>query len=158
MTLTVYVGGVFDHFHNGHKELFKDIQTLCGFSINLIVAVNSDSFVEHYRERVPEGLQDEKTRVRNVKDFVEDNFLHSKVFLMRKHEDQKKHLLDYKVDAVYHGTDWLEDSLYRQFGVTKEGLQKNKIIFFYTDRRTGKSSAEERPLCSKCHGKGVCPG
>jgi len=144
---TVYVGGTFDRFHDGHKEIFYDLKAMFGEELKVVVAVNSDAFVKSY---APEKkVQDEDKRMFTVEEYVYDFFPYKKVdvYLMPSFETQKTLLEVINPDFVYHGTDWTGEStpsIYEQFGVTKDWCEMNEIVFIYTDRRAEVSSTALR--------------
>ena len=137
----IYVGGSFDCFHDGHRELLRDAYKIVGVEGRILVAVNSDAFFKRYKGFEP--ADDETTRLMNVTEYLSLLTDNSATFLIEQ-EEQVDVLLDLQPDFIIHGTDWLGESLAKNFGISLEWLEENNILLIYTDRRSGMSSSLER--------------
>lgn len=51
--MIVYTGGTFDLFHAGHALLLRRCRALAGPDGRVVVALNTDDFVEHYKGKAP---------------------------------------------------------------------------------------------------------
>ena len=52
-----YTQGVYDMFHIGHLNLLNNAKAMCEY---LIVGINSDQLVEHYKYKVPVVGEEER--------------------------------------------------------------------------------------------------
>ena len=53
MGLRIYTGGTFDLFHIGHLNLLKRCSQIAGTDGQVIVALNTDEFIENYKGKKP---------------------------------------------------------------------------------------------------------
>lgn len=139
MRRTILAGGVFDFYHQGHKDLIDKCRHIIGDG-QVVIMVNSDEFVKSYKGVAP--AQDEITRVNQVRSHPEVNT----AFILPCHNDQKRILDEWRPTMVAHGTDWTGEGLYVQFGITKEWLDERNILFVYVDRTPGISSSQLRAM------------
>lgn len=51
--MIVYTGGTFDLFHAGHVDLLRRCRALAGPGGRVVVALNTDDFVERYKGKAP---------------------------------------------------------------------------------------------------------
>lgn len=140
----VYTGGTFDLFHEGHLELLEACHRIAGKDGRVIVAVNTDEFIERFKGRKP--VQSTRERVKMLQsckyvDFVWENFGEENstktIDAWNEHFDG---LAD--IDIVAIGSDWAGRDYYGQMGFTKEWLDERNIILIYVDRRTGQSTTK----------------
>lgn len=135
----IYVGGTFDMFHAGHKELLDDARKIVGLEGKIIVAVNSDEFVKQYKGITP--AWDEANRGWAIQDYLRGtNHL---IYIVSYHQ-QADLLSQTQPDFVLHGTDWTGPDLAKNFGVDYDWFTERGILFVYTDRRAGVSSTQLR--------------
>lgn len=136
----IYVGGTFDLFHIGHLELLREAAKFG----KVVVALNSDAFVERYKGKKPiMSLYERAELVGSCK------FVHS-VIENIGNEDSTKTIENLesgsggnlKVIAIVHGDDWIGDALYKQMGITHEWLHKKMISMIYVPRTTGISTTK----------------
>jgi glycerol-3-phosphate cytidylyltransferase len=161
--VNIYTGGTFDLFHEGHLELLEACKRLSGAFGKVIVAVNTDEFIERFKGRKP--VQSTAERIKMLKackyvDYVIENF---------GEEDSTKTIDSVKdikvemglnggfvnedlwpvlgpVDVVAIGTDWAGRDYYGQMGFTKQWLDERNIILVYIDRRTGQSTTNLKQI------------
>ncbi len=129
----VYVGGCFDVLHQGHVFLLKESKKL---GDNLIVAINSDKFIEEYKGRPAVYSENERLEIIKAIKYVDD------AFIMHEWKDQPGHLLRLNISIITHGEDWKGDSLVKQLGITKEFMVENNIELKYIPLIQGISSTE----------------
>jgi cytidyltransferase-like protein len=140
----VYVGGTFDCFHEGHSELLDVAIRVAGVDGTVIVAVNSDSFVQRHKGIV---LQDNQTvRVTNVKRFTNGSVATVTCVLLNDDEQQLSYLDTFCPDFVLHGEDWSGKALCERYHMTYEWLNSRGITLLFTPRTTGQSSTRLREL------------
>jgi cytidyltransferase-like protein len=51
--LRVYTGGTFDLFHAGHVNFLKRCHEIAGIAGQVIVSLNTDSFIQEYKTKPP---------------------------------------------------------------------------------------------------------
>lgn len=136
----VYTGGTFDLFHIGHVQLLAACRKIAGPDGKVIVAVNEDEFVEHFKGIKPTlSLNDRMDVVRACRhvDRVVPNFGWSDSKVVIEGEGP--------IDFIAIGDDWAPPKdYYSQMGFTKEWLNENQITLVYVDRNTGMSSTTIR--------------
>lgn len=142
----VYVGGTFDLFHEGHEELLDVAAKIAGDEGQVIVAVNSDRFVERHKNVVP--ALNEVERVKDVELYMA--YLGgvygctSEVIILNNDNEQKKNLSFYVPDFMLHGGDWTGEKVCERYGVTSDWLHTLGITLIYKDRVPDISSTELR--------------
>lgn len=129
----IYVGGAFDLFHNGHVRLLEKAKLIADY---VIVAVNGDSFIETYKQVIPVYNEYERLEIVSSCRFVDH------AFIMKRWDDQIKHISILKPNFILHGDDWKGDSLIKQLGLTKEFLEENRIELRYVPYTKSISTTE----------------
>lgn len=128
-------------FHEGHIELLEACRRMAGDGM-VIVAVNTDEFIERFKGRPP--VQSTRERVAMLKacryvDHVWENFGEEESIKTIDHWNEHfQGLAD--IDIVAIGSDWAGRDYYGQMGFTKEWLDERNIVLVYVDRRTGQST------------------
>ena len=150
---TVYTGGTFDLFHEGHVEMLEACARMAGPNGLVVVGLNTDEFVTRYKGTPP--LMDYRQRAllllscRHVDVVVpntgeEDSkitieMLESTVWNSEEPEDHETRWVGLP-DIVAIGDDWACRDYYKQMGFTKQWLDEKRIVLVYVDRRTGEST------------------
>ncbi len=129
----IYVGGCFDVLHQGHIHLLKESRNLGDY---LVVAVNSDKFIEQYKKKPAVYSENERLEIIKAIKYVDE------AFIMHRWEDQPGHILRLNISIITHGDDWKGDSLIKQLGITKEFMDEHKIELKYIPLIQGVSSTE----------------
>lgn len=139
-----YIGGTFDLFHAGHVELFWKAKNIVK---TLVVGLNTDEFAKRYKRPTIMTLQ-ERMKVVSSCRYVD------RVIVNHGDEDSKPAILDSGARVVFHGDDWMGESLYSQMGLSKEWLVLNAIEMIYLPYTKGISSTdiEQRVL----YANGAC--
>lgn len=120
MGLRVYNGGTFDLFHWGHVEMLRRCKELAGDG-ELIVAVNTDEFVERYKGKRPVMDLGERIAVVESCRWVDE------VVVNYGDEDSRPVILDARADLVVTGSDWIGRDYMKQMSFTQEWLEKNNV-------------------------------
>lgn len=135
----IYTGGTFDLFHEGHLELLEACHRLAGKDGRVIVALNTDEFIERFKFNRPiMAFAERKKMLEACKyvDYVVPNVgeENSTITIDKWNKD------NYPIDVVAIGSDWAGRDYYGQMGFTKEYLDERNLILIYIDRRTGQST------------------
>jgi|SRR6478752_4820390 len=107
----------------------------------VIVALNSDEFIERFKHRKPVQTYRERKLMLESCRYVDQ------VVGNIGEEDSTK-TIDYTsslfgdIDIVAIGSDWAGRDYYGQMGFTKEWLDERNIVLVYVDRRTGQSTTK----------------
>lgn len=112
-----YCGGTFDLLHPGHIEFLKWAKET--YSV-VVVALNSDDFVERYKGKTTQSFEDRKCMLeacRYVDRVVENVY----------GEDSKPTVLSQRPTHIVNGSDWSRDRLLKQMGLTEEFLEAEGI-------------------------------
>ena len=120
--------GTFDNLHLGHIDLFKFCKEIAGKKGKVIVAVNTDEFIERYKSTRPTfNLQDRLEMIKNVK-YVDQVMIH---------EDDEYCIPTLEIaecNFLVVGSDWLKKDYLSQINVPVEYFEKNGISLIYFPR------------------------
>lgn len=147
--MIIYTGGTFDLYHEGHVNLLRRCAYLAGTGGKVIVALNTDEFVERYKGQPPVMTYKEREAVLISSRYV------SSVIPNIGEDDSKQTiqtLIDKKSkpDLVVIGSDWHEKDYLKQMKFTWEWLDKNGIGICYFPYTTKISTtAIKKRLCDK---------
>lgn len=130
----VYTGGTFDLFHDGHVELLWYCRLFAGASGQVIVALNTDEFVERYKGERPVLNYKQRATILKATSYVDV------VIPNEGDEDSKPAILKARPDLIVIGMDWLEKDYCKQMGFTPQWLTDNKISLAYVPRTSGEST------------------
>jgi glycerol-3-phosphate cytidylyltransferase len=139
----VYTGGTFDLFHEGHIELLEACKRMAGPHGKVVVALNTDEFIERFKHRKPvQSYREREKMLRSCKyvDHVVANIGEEDSTLTIEGWNKNFSQVFGDIDIVAIGSDWAGRDYYGQMGFTKEWLDKHNIILAYIDRRTGQST------------------
>jgi len=132
----VYTGGTFDLFHSGHVRFLRACRRLVGDEGSVIVALNTDGFIEAYKGRPPIMSFAEREEVllgcRYV-DAVVPNIAGA---------DSKPTILQVDPDFVVIGDDWARRDYYAQMQFTQDWLDDLEIQLVYVPYTQGISTTE----------------
>lgn len=117
--MIVYTGGTFDLFHAGHARLLKQCHDIADGG-TVVVAVNTDDFVESYKERPICSLQERIAAVASCK-WVDA------VIVNEGGADSKPAILTVCPDVIVVGSDWEHKDYHKQMGFTQEWLDLHGI-------------------------------
>lgn len=136
MGKVVYTGGTFDLFHSGHVRFLRACRRLVGDEGSVIVALNTDGFIEAYKGRPPIMSFAEREEVllgcRYV-DAVVPNIAGA---------DSKPTILQVDPDFVVIGDDWARRDYYAQMQFTQDWLDDLEIQLVYVPYTQGISTTE----------------
>lgn len=142
----IYTGGTFDLFHSGHVNFLRKCKQLAGVNGSVIVALNSDEFIEKYKGKAPVMSYDERFDVLmscKYVDLVVEN---------TGGADSKETVIDVlespydvfvgvsRIDMVVIGSDWHSKDYLKQMGFTWEWLDKQGIGICYVPYTLGIST------------------
>ena len=126
--------GTFDLPHHGHSRLLQRCRDIAGRDGRVIVAVNSDEFVEGYKGAPPRldlAARREILMGWRTVDAV----------LVNPGGEHQKALISYVwPDEIVVGSDWQTKDYLRQIGVTQEWLDVRGIEVRYVPYTEGVSS------------------
>ncbi len=125
--MKIYTGGTFDVPHIGHAIFFEE----CKFyfpNSQLIVALNTDEFVEEFKGKRPLFSYAER------KDYLNNILSIDEIVPNIGGADSKVTILQQKPNAVVIGMDWLEKDYCQQMKFDAKWLSENKIALCYLPR------------------------
>jgi cytidyltransferase-like protein len=135
---TLYTGGTFDCFHAGHVNLLRQCRQLVGDDGKVVVALNTDEFVEEYKGRAPViSFLDRWAVVKACRyvDVVVSN-------MGGADSTQAIKLIGPNINAI--DTGWACKDYYAQMGFTQKWLDGKGIVLVYLPRKEGISTTEIR--------------
>lgn len=141
----VYTGGTFDMFHIGHVQLLRACRRIAGESGQVIVALNTDEFIEKFKGAKPILSYADREAVLRSNRYVDT------VVPNIGGENSTLTIEKYgPVDFVAIGSDWAPPKdYYGQMGFTVQWLNDNDITLVYVDRNTGMSTTEIKQRMKK---------
>lgn len=126
--MRVVTVGTFDTIHTGHIGLFNQCRRLAGPQGELIVGINSDRFVEHYKGSRPlVPLEARATVIRNLR-------MVDAIFINADHDAQPITFADQRPDILVVGDDWAGRDYLAQIHATQKWLDDNNIQLCYVPR------------------------
>jgi glycerol-3-phosphate cytidylyltransferase len=131
-TMIVYTGGTFDFFHAGHVNFLR----ACSRYGSVVVALNTDEFVEAYKGKKPLMPYHEREAVLRACRWVSD------VVPNLSGADSKPTIVSVNPDYIIVGDDWEKKDYYKQMSFTKEWLEERGIVLRYLPYTKGVSTTE----------------
>lgn len=132
MGLTVYTGGTFDLLHAGHVKFLRR----CAEFGRVVVALNTDDFVEQYKGRRPVMDFDERAAVllglSSVSEVVEN----------RGGADSRITIDDVRPDLIVVGSDWARRDYHAQMSFTQDWLDARGIGLCFIPYTQGISTTD----------------
>ena len=133
----IYTGGTFDLVHPGHIRLFRRLKQLAGHNGKVIVAVNTDEFIEQFKGRKPILSLEERLEMLNACRYIDE------VRINKSGADSKPTILQNpKPDVIAVGSDWATKDYYSQMQFDEDWLDKNQIVLVYVTYTEGISTTD----------------
>jgi glycerol-3-phosphate cytidylyltransferase len=132
---TVLTMGTFDLLHPGHVRLFAVCRQIAGLDGLVIVAVNTDEFIEQFKGHRPTQTYAERVEMIEAVRYVDD-------VVQTPGPDAKELIDQVHPDILVIGSDWATKDYYAQLQISAKYLQDNGIALLYLDRNSGHSSTE----------------
>lgn len=136
MGLRVYTGGTFDLFHAGHVNFLKRCSEIAGIAGQVIVSLNTDSFIQEYKNKQPVCNDQERYDVVSACKYV------NQVIWNSGGADSKPAILSVQPDVIAIGSDWALKDYYQQMDFEQSWLDKLNISLIYIPYTQGISSTE----------------
>ena len=136
MGLRVYTGGTFDLFHAGHVNFLKRCHEIAGIAGQVIVSLNTDSFIQEYKNKQPVCNDQERYDVVSACKYV------NQVIWNSGGTDSKPAILLVQPDIIAIGSDWALKDYYQQMDFEQSWLDKLNISLIYIPYTQGISSTE----------------
>ena len=136
MGLKVYTGGTFDLFHSGHVNFLRQCKEIAGTTGQVVVSLNTDSFIQEYKTKPPICNDQERYDVISSCKYVDEVIWNS------GGTDSKPAILYVKPDVIAIGSDWALKDYYKQMDFEQSWLDKLNISLIYIPYTKGISSTE----------------
>ena len=136
MGQVVYTGGTFDLFHSAHVRFLKACRRLAGDDGEVVVALNSDAFIEAYKGKSPVMTFDERKEVLLGCRYVD------RVIANIGGADSKPSIELVMPDLIVVGDDWAKKDYYAQMQFTREWLDQLEIQLVYVPYTLGISTTD----------------
>lgn len=133
MGLKVYTGGTFDLFHSGHAAFLKRCSEMTGYG-EVIVALNTDEFIEEYKGKRPIMSYQERADVLLANKYVDE------VIPNYGGADSRIMIEIVKPHLIVIGSDWARKDYYTQMGFDQNWLDKRGIGLCYIPYTQGIST------------------
>lgn len=117
----VYTGGTFDLFHSGHANLLKRCKDIAGESGKVVVSVNTDEFIQQYKNKPPVCNLEERKAVLESCKYVDEVVVNVGGY------DSKISIDMVSPDYIVVGSDWATKDYHKQMGFTQEWLDVRGI-------------------------------
>jgi glycerol-3-phosphate cytidylyltransferase len=132
----VYTGGTFDLVHSGHIRFLKACRRLAGQDGQVVVALNTDAFIEAYKGSSPVMTFDERKEVLLGCRYVDA------VVANIGGADSKPSIEQVMPDYVVIGDDWARKDYYAQMQFTRSWLDAFDIQLVYVPYTPGISTTD----------------
>ena len=132
----VYSGGTFDLIHSGHIRFLRACRRIAGDEGQVVLALNTDEFVEAYKGKAPVMTYDERKTVLLGCKYVDD------VVPNLSGADSKPTILNVEPDFIVIGDDWAKKDYYAQMQFTQDWLDEQGIQLVYVPYTQGISTTE----------------
>ena len=131
----VYTGGTFDLMHVGHLELLKGCREIAGVYGKVVVALNTDEFVQQFKAKTVVCSYKQRREVLESTRYVD------LVVCNTGCQDSKPSIEVVQPDAIVIGADWEKTAYMTQMGFTDEWLEERGIELIFLERTTGVSTS-----------------
>ena len=132
----VYTGGTFDLIHSGHVRLLRACRRIAGQDGQVVVALNTDAFIEAYKGKPPVMSFDERAEVLKALKYVDD------VIPNYAGADSKPAISKVKPNFIVIGSDWANKDYYAQMQFTRGWLDSKGIQLVYVPYTLGISTTD----------------
>ncbi len=132
----VYTGGTFDLFHSGHVKFLQQCRRIAGQDGRVVVALNTDEFIERYKGKAPVMSFSERRAVLMACRYVDS------VVENIGGSDSKPTILNVLPDFIVIGDDWAKKDYYAQMQFTQEWLDEGGIGLIYVPYTQGISTTD----------------
>ena len=132
----VYTGGTFDLFHSAHVRFLQACRRLAGDDGQVVVALNTDAFIEAYKGSAPVMTFEERKEVLLGCRFVD------RVIANVGGADSKPAIELVMPDLIVIGDDWAKKDYYAQMQFTREWLSELDIQLVYVPYTPGISTTD----------------
>ena len=132
----VYTGGTFDLVHSGHIRFLKACRRLAGVDGRVVVALNSDAFIQAYKGSLPIMSFDERKELLLGCRYVDA------VVANIGGADSKPSIEQVMPDYIVIGDDWARKDYYAQMQFTREWLDQMDIQLVYVPYTPGISTTD----------------
>jgi glycerol-3-phosphate cytidylyltransferase len=129
-----YTTGVFDLFHIGHLNILKRAKEQCEY---LIVGVSTDELVKEYKNKTPVIPFEERKQIVEAIKYVDE-------VVVQEELDKYAAWEKYRFDALFHGDDWKNSSLYNEMEKMLKDIGVDLVFFPHT--KTTSSTELKRVL------------
>ena len=136
MGSVIYTGGTFDLFHPGHVKFLKACRKLAGRFGQVIIALNTDEFIEAYKGKSPVMSYEERKAVLLSCKYVDD------VVPNLSGADSKPTIMSIEPDFIVIGDDWARKDYYAQMQFTQEWLEEQEVQLVYVPYTLGISTSD----------------
>jgi glycerol-3-phosphate cytidylyltransferase len=123
--MIAYSGGTLDLFHAGHAFLLRQCRKLGGPDGTVVVALNTDEFVEAYKGKPPVCTYAEREAVLLACRYVD------RVVPNTGGADSKPTIEAVRPDLIVIGVDWAAKDYYAQMQFTPQWLDERGISLVY---------------------------
>ncbi len=141
---SVYVPGTMDGFHQGHRELIDVACKIAGHQGTVILAINSDEFVERHKGVRLMAGHDRRLWAAWV--YASDKIEDTIAFVIDQDSEQRVWLDKLRPEFVIHGAEYSELWVCERYGVTPEWFRERGITLLFKPRFPGVSSTKLREV------------
>lgn len=130
--IVIYAGGTFDVLHIGHVNFLRQ----CSFLGEVVVSLNTDEFIEMYKNQKPLFSYEERCEHLMLCEYV------SAVVPNLGGWDSTPAIEAVGPDIIAIGSDWATKDYHKQMNFTQDWLDKHDISLIYIPYTPGISTTE----------------
>lgn len=131
-----YTTGVFDMFHIGHLNILKRAKEQCEY---LIVGISTDELVKNYKNKTPIIPFEERAEIVRSLECVDE-------VVVQTNMDKFEAWRDYKFDVMFHGDDWKNSPMWKEYEKQFKEVGVDIVYFPYT-KDTSSTILREKLCC-----------
>lgn len=130
----LYTGGTFDGIHIGHINLLKTCRKIVGAYGEVVVSLNTDSFIREYKGKPPLYSYNERLEQLLKCEYV------TRIIPNIGNQDSKIAISAINPNFIVVGSDWAKKDYYKQMEFTQTWLDDHDIILIYVPYTEGVST------------------
>lgn len=140
--MNIFTAGTWDLVHPGHVALINNCRYLAGHDGNVIVSVNTDEFVERFKNRRPIMSTKDRMTMMSALSGVDIVVKNTGEEYIEKTIENVEEKYGFKIDLIVIGSDWHSKDYLSQLHTNWDYLGEKGIGICYYQYSPGVSTTE----------------